>query len=640
MKIPLTWLTQYINTSKSPRELADSFTQLGLMLDKIETAPNGELVLDLEHRMDRADWLSVLGCARDLAAFEGTPLRMPELHPADDLGKKPSADQIVNIEVECPDIVHRFNTKTFRGVKVGPSPDWLKTALEAYGIPAINNIVDITNYVMVEFGQPMHAQDLAKLKKQEIVIRRAKAGESLTTLLGESVKLDGDAFVLTQAGEATVIGGIVGGNSTGVDESTTDIVLDAGNYDQNTIRKVSRKLKIQNETVLRYDKFLHPALTEYALRRATKLILELAGGEYYDNIDWYPQKQPLKQQKITRARLKKISGLEFDIVKVRDTLSALEYKILDAAADELTVEVPYFRTDVTVEDDLIADVLRIGNYNTLPVTALEHAPPPEITPAIYTFEEKLRTLCVSLGLDEHITDPLVPSDQNNIHQIKLENALSSEKNALRTSVYQTLLPVVQTYKKHRRAEIGLFELGKLYVGEGSAHAAYKEIRVLEVLYESSAVGLHAANNTLKGLLARILRELGVVNVTYNQAGDTAKILAEQTELGELRLDSFTLYTETLLACVKTTTAVESTVPNIITEDISVTLAQTQNFGDTLAKIAHSNDALKNVYVVDETLLGNNKKSILVRLEFDGQKVTAAQTSVIKAKILESTTNNL
>ena len=261
MKIPLEWLGEYVDIKgKSPKEIADSFTALGLLLDK----PIENEVLDLEHRMDRSDWLSILGCARDYAAFEGLSLKLPPVNT--DKGLTPAEKDKIAIGVKCPQVVNRFNTRVFKNIKVKDSPKWMKERLEAYGIPSINNIVDITNYVMVEYGQPMHAQDISKMKAREIVIRCAKDGEKLTTSLGETVTLSKGQFVLTQADEPTVIGGIVGGKTTAVDSSTKEIVLDAGNYDQNNIRKSSRKLKIQNETVLRYDKFLHPELTQAALR--------------------------------------------------------------------------------------------------------------------------------------------------------------------------------------------------------------------------------------------------------------------------------------------------------------------------------------------------------------------------------------
>ena len=221
------WLREYVKPNKTYKEIAADFTQLGLMLDKYDSDKN---VLDLEHRMDRSDWLSITGCARDLAAYENIAFTFPTLYSKK--GRAPDTSTRVEIKVECPDLVNRFNTRIFKKIRVGESPDWLKGRLEAYGIPSINNVVDITNYVMVELGQPMHAQDLAKFSKREIVIRRALDKEKITTLHGDTIELDTDTFVLAKDGKPAVIGGIVGGADTGVDENTTEIILDAGNYDQ------------------------------------------------------------------------------------------------------------------------------------------------------------------------------------------------------------------------------------------------------------------------------------------------------------------------------------------------------------------------------------------------------------------------
>ena len=181
MKIPLDWLKQYISTDKSAKELANDFTMIGLLLDKpivdFSHEEYSTKVLDLEHRMDRADWLSILGCARDLACYLKADLIMPE---AIDLPSQIEVNSQIEIKVDCPDLVNRFTTLVIKGLNVKPSPSWLSNRLEAYGIPSINNVVDITNYVMVEMGQPMHAQDIAKLSKKEIHIRRANEAETLT----------------------------------------------------------------------------------------------------------------------------------------------------------------------------------------------------------------------------------------------------------------------------------------------------------------------------------------------------------------------------------------------------------------------------------------------------------------------------
>ena len=281
MIVPIRWIKDYLTTHKTPKEIAKSFTEIGLMLDR---PINGE-VLDLEHRMDRADWLSILGCARDFAAFEDIKFSEPEL-------KSTELEKRTELQIHVKsDKVNKFRTRIIKNIQVKESPKFIQERLIDYGLPVINNIVDITNFVMVEYGQPLHAQDIDKFETKEIVLRDSETGESIQTLDGTTTKLVEGTLVLTESKKPICIGGIVGGLRTGVTETTKDIILDAGNYHQASIRKASRTLNIRNETVSRSEKFLSPELVDLAIIRATDLILEHAGGEAFENDD-YENYQP------------------------------------------------------------------------------------------------------------------------------------------------------------------------------------------------------------------------------------------------------------------------------------------------------------------------------------------------------------
>lgn len=629
MKIPLDWLKDYIKTDKSPKEIADSFTAIGLMLDK----PTDGKVLDLEHRMDRSDWLSIIGCARDLAAYEHTKLIYPKLHA--EKGATPKSDQIVKIKVECPEAIHRFNTRTFRGIKVAPSPKWLSDRLESYGLPSINNIVDITNYVMVEIGQPMHAQDLAKFQKPEIVIRMAKDGEEITTLLGTNVKLDTQTAVLTQDNKPIAIMGIVGGKETGVTDTTKDIILDAGTYNQVGIRKTSRRLKIMNETVSRCDKFLHPRSTELAIQRATQLILELAGGTYYENQDWYPKHMEPKQMTLRLSRVKKLSGMDFDIPQVEKILNMLEYHTINKSETEIAMEIPYFRTDVEVEDDLVADVLRINGYANIPVAPMNMAPPKDMTQPIYNFETRLRDVCVRLGLHEHITDPIVKADSTK-GQVVLQNSLNSGKDALRTSIYETLLPVITTYTKHRVEKVGIFEIGKVYSVNGAKDNfdSYTETRILQIIYKDANKSPKENAVEVKRILAGLLAELGITTSQNKRVGESTKILVGGTEIGKISYDALELYTEKLLTLAKQSARVTYMLPNERTEDLSLIVETETALGEVCADIQKTDSNVITTEVLEEFTnesIGKDKKAVLIRVKY--------ADILAKDKILESLKKN-
>ncbi len=615
MRIPLEWLKQYIEIDKSAKDMAESFTSLGLMLEK----QISDDILELEHRMDRSDWLSIIGCARDLAAYENARFKLPEMY-----NKKGKDNGGVKVRVECPQLVHRFNTRVFRGVKVKESPKWLKNRLMEYGMTPINNIVDITNYVMIEIGNPLHAQDLSKFQKQEIIIRIAKDGEEITTLDGTVVKLDKNTFVLTQNDKPIVIGGIVGGLSTAVDFNTTDIVLDAGNYSQASVRKTARKLKIQNETVLRYDKYLHPKLTEWAIARATQLILELAGGEYYENEDYYPKPYPKKDMTLRLSRIKKLSGLDFNMNVIKRILTALDYEIIEEENDSLRLKIPFFRTDIEVEDDIAADILRINGYHKIPAQLIQTAPPKDITPELYKFEDKIRDSLTRLGLHEHISDPIVSRNAKNSNQVVLENALSSDKNALRTSIFDTLHSIVEEYRKHRIPEVGIFEIGKVYKLKGNPENinSYSEPRRVTVIYESE---LSPYDNSirLREILSGLLLDLGI------RSSSVLKNI-------NIQWNSFTLDTEELMNTEKTNMKVLDSYQNLVIEEATIPVPLNIPFGPIFDKILNFNSKINNAYVVGEYInKKQNTRSVSVKLEFLEKETTKEEAAEIKEKLLES-----
>ena len=530
MKIPLIWLKDYVSTDKSAKDLAASFTQLGLMLDK---PLDDSDVLDLEHRMDRSDWLSILGCARDLAAFEGIALNYPKLYNKP--GLKISAADKIKIQIDTP-VVKRFQTRIFKGVKVGSSPAWLVDRLKAYGMESKNNIVDITNFVMVEYGQPMHAQDISKLPGSDITIRDAKESETLKTILGTEVKLSKDIQILTSGGKPTVILGVVGGKETSV----------------------------SNETVSRDDKFLDPRLIDLALDRATGLILELAGGTYYTNDDYYPSPVVPKTMTLRLSRLHLLSGMELDLSLASKILESLEYKILQSSDDSLTVEIPYFRTDIEVEDDLVSDILRIHNYVNIPLLPLSTPVPLDITPSIYRFEEKLRDLLVAQGAHEHITSSLTTSNGQS-DEVVLANALSSDQNALRRSLNPGLTHVLSTYKKHKIKGALVFEIGKVFRKNESA---YLEGRLLTVMGGVDS-------------LATLLSSLGITKYSVN---DKCEILVNDKVVGTIDTSGYTLVTTTLISHTIPYTGIISEFDHKTNLDLSLIMRSDLKYSNILTAL--------------------------------------------------------
>lgn len=559
MRIPLIWLKDYLETDKSTQEIAADFTQLGLMLDRPLDKTN---VLDLEQRLNRSDLLSMIGCARDLAAFEGIPLKLPKLSTKP--GLKPKDEDLIPIQVKTP-VVRRFQTRVIKGIKVGPSPNWLSDRLKLYGMESINNIVDITNYVMIEYAQPIHAQDITKLPAKEITLRPAKDGEQLTTLLGTKITLDSGVFILTSGGIPTVIGGIVGGANTRVTSDTTQIILDSGNYDSRVIRRTSRQLKITNETVSRYDKFLDPRTIDFALDRATQLILELAGGTYYANDDYYPSPVTPQIIALRMTRLRILSGMDISLSTAKKILKSLEYVIIEEGEGTLTLEVPYFRTDVEVEDDLVSDILRIHNYTKIPLQPLSTAIPSDLTPSIYTFEDKLRDLLLAQGAHEHITSSLTASNDES-DQILLVNALTSEQNALRTTLVPGLTHVLSTYKKHKLPKVPVFEIGKVF---RKTNSSYLEGRLLSVIGSTDS-------------LATLLSSLGIQKYTINQK---LEILIGDQLVGSLSPGSYTIVTDALMPHVQNYSGIVSEFTHSTSLDLSLLAPSTIVYADIIKALS-------------------------------------------------------
>jgi len=605
MKIPLIWLKDYIQTDKSIKELAADFTQLGLMLDKPLDDTN---VMDLEQRLNRSDLLSMIGCARDLAAFEGIKLNLPKGYTKP--GHPPSTIDQIQINIQTP-VVRRFQTRLIKGIKVGPSPKWIVDRLTGYGMDSINNIVDITNFCMIEYGQPMHAQDIAKLPGHDITIRKAKTGERLTTLLGTEIKLTQDTHILTSGGEPIVILGVVGGKQTGVSDSTKDIILDAGNYDSRVIRRSSRQLKIMNETVSRDDKFLDPRLIDHALARATELILEIAGGTYYENDDYYPSPVVPQTMTLRLSRLQLLSGMDITMTTAKKILKSLEYVIVEEGEGTITVEVPYFRTDIEVEDDLVSDILRINNYLNIPLQALSTPVPTDITSAIYKFEDRLRDLMVAQGAHEHITSSLTAGSGAS-DQVILVNALTSDQNALRTNLVPGLTHVLSTYKKHKIKTIPVFEIGKVFrVSDNN----YLEGRLLTVTSGADS-------------LATLLTSLGITGYHINQKHE---ILIANSLVGTVSSDTYTLVTDSLMTHVKNYSGIISEFDHSTSLDLSLLCPIKVTYGDIVDSLSSLKGDWIGISCKEVTKLENQINNYLLTFTWtnDSKSVDSDKTLILK-----------
>src|SRR5262245_55954231 len=274
MKISYNWLKEFVDVSETPQQLGVRFTNLGLAVEALESVANDSL-FELDVATNRPDCLSHFGVAREVAAAYGLPLKPPKFELAEN--GKPAGD-VFSISISDPDLCARYCGRYIAGVKIGPSPDWLKTRLEALGVRSINNVADVTNYVMMELGQPLHAFDADTLSGQQIIVRRAELDEKMTTLDGVERELNPSMLVIADANRAVAIAGVMGGAETEISTSTSNVLLESANFDPLSIRKTSRALGLGSEASYRFERGADVEMARFACDRAASLIEAVAAG--------------------------------------------------------------------------------------------------------------------------------------------------------------------------------------------------------------------------------------------------------------------------------------------------------------------------------------------------------------------------
>ncbi len=595
MKLPLLWLKDYIRTSRPDREIADIFTSIGHMMD--EPVKGG--VLSLEVRQNRADCLSILGLARELSAVTGEKVIEPE-------ASDQRSTQEKLLVVESKNKVKRFYALHIKANTQGP-PRFIKERLELYGIPSINNIVDTTNFVMVELGQPMHAFDVRKLAEGKLIVRDAKNREEFSTLLGTTIYLSDDDLVISDSKKVLGLAGVIGGNSSGVDFNSSEFIIEAANYDQASIRRSSRRHNIRTEASTRLEKFLSPKLPGIAMNRFIQILTEndvgftALGLEDFANCK---EKEPLK---FNTTELKRLGGMDIKPEQVANILERLGIKV-KANSDRWELDIPYYRTDIKCEEDIVEEILRIHGYENIPSIPLNTAPPKESTSPEYKMEDKIRDLFVSMGFDEHITEPLVKSSLKE-NEILLENPLNKDADSLRTEVTQTLRNALTAYAKHKIRGAKIFEVGKQYSKMGGN---FLEERVASALVDESI-----PYRELKGYLETLLNNLSIADYNVNPKNSEGAIMQGNLTLGKIKRGNFTLY---IGALVKANKAAPDTfrtaVKNEIIEDVTLEIGVTDYVGPIIDKIRNVSSLISKVEMTNSIIKGN-EKAVTFKVTYKG-----------------------
>ena len=465
MKLSLNWLKDFVDVEMPPKELGNKLTLAGFEVEKMDTVAN-DTVLDLKITSNRGDCFSVRGVAREVGAMTGSKINsgLDSRIRAND--KKQS--KALQLHISDPKLCPRMYAAMMEGIKIAPSPAWMQERLQACGVKAINNVVDITNYVMLELGHPLHAFDADKLAGSTIQVRYAKQGEKITTLDNKERELSNDTLVLADDNGPIDIAGIQGGLHTAVQQNTTRIVLTASQFNPAIIRRTARRMRFTTDASRRFERGLDQLVAEEALARAIELLQEFAGTSATSTTSYIKDRVVPVKVTVDPAWVRQTLGApSLTLPKMKSILQSLGFKVT-GTAKRWVITVPSFRHDITIPEDILEEIGRMIDYNTLPITALQGriAAPP--TNDLYAFKEQLRDLMVTAGFDEvklysfYGPQELKGFDLAGKPHYELVNPLNPDQVMMR----QSLLPrLVQAAVKNLPSYdlVALFELGTVFI---------------------------------------------------------------------------------------------------------------------------------------------------------------------------------
>ncbi|MFQ5669493.1 MAG: phenylalanine--tRNA ligase subunit beta [Acidobacteriota bacterium] len=472
MRFSLDWMRAYVELPEEPQGIAEILGQAGFPVDSLE--PWGaDVRLDVDVMANRADCMCHLGLAREVSARAHRPLTIPQPRP--DRGETRACD-LASVQIDAPDLCSRYSAMVVTGVTVGRSPDWIEDRLASIGQRPINNIVDATNFVLYEMGQPLHAFDLDRLDGARIVVRRAGRDKSLRTLDGQERLLRPDDLVIADASRPVALAGIMGGAETEIGPSTTRILLESAYFQPQTIRRTGRALDLRTDASHRFERGTDVGATLTAAMRAASLILEGGGGQVASGeIDTQPVPLVARRIRLSLSRLASLLGLDVKVHDVRAALAALGFAVLPPASPDgavvLDVSVPTWRPDVEQEVDLIEEVARVMGYESIPSTLPAFNTGQTATNSPSLEPDKVRTFLASAGFSEAINYPMVEATSQQPFTtlldrdhtlVRLDNPMNSQMDVMRISLLPGLLQNIVQNRNRGQEDVKLFEVGKVF----------------------------------------------------------------------------------------------------------------------------------------------------------------------------------
>ncbi len=529
----------------------------------------GDVVYDLEITPNRPDLNSVIGIAREIAAITGNPVRLPEIRPSSSEGNQtvtPPVSDFISVRIEDAELCPRYTARLVLGARIGPSPDWLKHALEKVGIRSINNVVDVTNYVMLEVGQPLHAFDYHLLaespgEKPAIIVRHAHSREKFMTLDGQERKLAPEMLLIADATKPVALAGIMGGQNSEINLNTTDVLIESAYFKPQNIRATSKKLELRTESSYRFERGGDVGICEWASRRAASLILETAGGSLASGVvDAYPK--PFQPRKITlrHSKTNALLGIDIPVEAQTQALQRLGLEVAPTTGvgpdggslpQSHVFTVPSFRVDLKRDTDLIEEVARVHGVEKIPATPPRGAIGSNVHDSVHDQIALARRLLAGLGLCEAQTQTLISDAAARLDDgvIPLANPLSSDMNVLRPSLLPGLLDALRHNLNHKNEDVALFEIGHVFLRETSNGVGPREERHLAIALTGRRDPLFWGGEAredrtgiydLKGVLEEFFENFGLRGLNYVRRPHSTALFLESAgvHLGKFQLGEF------------------------------------------------------------------------------------------------------
>ena len=523
MRIPLSWLKDLLDINLSPTEIAETLTDGGIEVEKIEEQKD-DLIFEISLTPNLGHCMSVLGIARELASLKNLPLKKRAV------AVKETGDKIeskISVKIEDPQQCLRYTCRFISGVKVGPSPDWLAARLEASGVRSINNIVDVTNYVMLERGQPLHAFDYDKISGKKIRVTSKTETDVLVTLDDKTRTIPEGVLLIADETRPLAFAGVMGGKESSVTEGTHNVLIESCYFTPQAIRKSSKLLQLRTEGSQRWEKEVDFEGMLPALDQAALLMQELAGGQiakgHIDEVARFKKREPITCR-VDRANA--LLGLHLSLREIVSIFKRLEIAIVREEQNQLHVTPPSFRNDLKTEIDLIEEIARIYGYQNIPLTASRHVSSTTEHAPLFRFEREIRKQLTGSGLQECITCDLISptlaeltaeaSDPSS--WVRVLDPGSVDQSVLRTSLLPGLLQTLRLNHAHQRKELALFEIGQIHFKKGSE---FQELPMVGILYTGPAAPYHFDPKPrevdffdLKGSVENLLLSVGIKEIAF------------------------------------------------------------------------------------------------------------------------------